>query len=140
MVDPGRSVPGHSKIPLHVRVIGKKITRFVEGDIKTISVTGTDQFPSFALRINFCNPSSWSLSIVGMASWIHNAREQLVLIPNLGKSVGIHFRYVGMVTRDDKNGLSIGRKDHTVRRSEEHTSELQSRENLVCRLLLEKKK
>src|SRR5690606_39790720 len=27
----------------------------------------------------------------------------------------------------------------TVRRSEEHTSELQSRENLVCRLLLEKK-
>ena len=25
-------------------------------------------------------------------------------------------------------------------RSEEHTSELQSRENLVCRLLLEKKK
>ena len=28
----------------------------------------------------------------------------------------------------------------TVTRSEEHTSELQSRENLVCRLLLEKKK
>src|SRR5690606_40528593 len=28
----------------------------------------------------------------------------------------------------------------TVSRSEEHTSELQSRENLVCRLLLEKKK
>src|SRR5690606_25658437 len=29
---------------------------------------------------------------------------------------------------------------HRMRRSEEHTSELQSRENLVCRLLLEKKK
>src|SRR5690606_39416487 len=28
----------------------------------------------------------------------------------------------------------------TIDRSEEHTSELQSRENLVCRLLLEKKK
>src|SRR5436309_14159344 len=28
----------------------------------------------------------------------------------------------------------------TCSRSEEHTSELQSRENLVCRLLLEKKK
>src|SRR5690606_41509649 len=28
----------------------------------------------------------------------------------------------------------------TTARSEEHTSELQSRENLVCRLLLEKKK
>src|SRR5690606_39470885 len=29
---------------------------------------------------------------------------------------------------------------HRIIRSEEHTSELQSRENLVCRLLLEKKK
>src|SRR5436309_7256791 len=39
--------------------------------------------------------------------------------------------------------LRLGRKRHTARRtfrSEEHTSELQSRENLVCRLLLEKKK
>src|SRR5256886_4315268 len=30
--------------------------------------------------------------------------------------------------------------DTTTRRSEEHTSELQSQSNLVCRLLLEKKK
>src|SRR3712207_7436139 len=29
--------------------------------------------------------------------------------------------------------------DHTLTRSEEHTSELQSRQYLVCRLLLEKK-
>src|SRR5690606_42095137 len=33
--------------------------------------------------------------------------------------------------------LDLG--DGTLTRSEEHTSELQSRENLVCRLLLEKK-
>src|SRR5690606_40621212 len=31
-------------------------------------------------------------------------------------------------------------KRNSSQRSEEHTSELQSRENLVCRLLLEKKK
>src|SRR5690606_23182329 len=36
------------------------------------------------------------------------------------------------------NGLISPLKNHT--RSEEHTSELQSRENLVCRLLLEKQK
>src|SRR5690606_41341189 len=40
---------------------------------------------------------------------------------------------------------NLGRATRRVRandtpRSEEHTSELQSRENLVCRLLLEKKK
>src|SRR5436309_4382403 len=33
-----------------------------------------------------------------------------------------------------------GPSQNQRRRSEEHTSELQSRENLVCRLLLEKKK
>src|SRR2546430_3063608 len=36
------------------------------------------------------------------------------------------------------DGLETGRK--LVHRSEEHTSELQSQSNLVCRLLLEKKK
>src|SRR5690606_40090991 len=40
-------------------------------------------------------------------------------------------------------GITLGQARGPVRRhrrSEEHTSELQSRENLVCRLLLEKKK
>src|SRR5690606_41316939 len=51
---------------------------------------------------------------------------------------------------DEAPGLEPGQQqvaiafgDHAlgvVVRSEEHTSELQSRENLVCRLLLEKKK
>src|SRR3712207_7775176 len=34
----------------------------------------------------------------------------------------------------------IALHDHVIERSEEHTSELQSRQYLVCRLLLEKKK
>src|SRR5690606_24307119 len=39
-----------------------------------------------------------------------------------------------------KSGSQVRRDVPVVVRSEEHTSELQSRENLVCRLLLEKKK
>src|SRR5207302_10619882 len=40
-----------------------------------------------------------------------------------------------------ERGLQSGRlQERGLRRSEEHTSELQSRENLVCCLLLEKKK
>src|SRR5690606_41382198 len=35
---------------------------------------------------------------------------------------------------------AAGSSPRALTRSEEHTSELQSRENLVCRLLLEKKK
>src|SRR2546427_293770 len=37
-------------------------------------------------------------------------------------------------------GISVAARPPTPRRSEEHTSELQSQSNLVCRLLLEKKK
>src|SRR5690349_25097227 len=37
-------------------------------------------------------------------------------------------------------GLGQRTREHLGRRSEEHTSELQSRRDLVCRLLLEKKK
>src|SRR5690606_40848397 len=39
-----------------------------------------------------------------------------------------------------ENSYSSSALSHAAKRSEEHTSELQSRENLVCRLLLEKKK
>src|SRR2546430_12384066 len=37
-------------------------------------------------------------------------------------------------------GAAVARRRHPKPRSEEHTSELQSQSNLVCRLLLEKKK
>src|SRR3712207_8965636 len=37
-------------------------------------------------------------------------------------------------------GDRLDARDHSAERSEEHTSELQSRQYLVCRLLLEKKK
>ena len=49
----------------------------------------------------------------------------------------------GIAVREphDIDGLDFSSGDSKLKhRSEEHTSELQSRENLVCRLLLEKKK
>src|SRR5690606_40419013 len=42
--------------------------------------------------------------------------------------------------RSPSDPASPARPETREHRSEEHTSELQSRENLVCRLLLEKKK
>src|SRR5688572_32274677 len=42
------------------------------------------------------------------------------------------------VRRDAR--LRLRGRHHQLERSEEHTSELQSQSNLVCRLLLEKKK
>src|SRR5690606_39725293 len=42
--------------------------------------------------------------------------------------------------KEGRRGAERSKRGRTPDRSEEHTSELQSRENLVCRLLLEKKK
>src|SRR2546430_12347087 len=44
------------------------------------------------------------------------------------------------VARRLRHGHAPGRENRLYQRSEEHTSELQSQSNLVCRLLLEKKK
>src|SRR5688572_30904972 len=46
------------------------------------------------------------------------------------------------VTSEGQRGAAFGLRQSldTIGRSEEHTSELQSQSNLVCRLLLEKKK
>src|SRR5205085_11186822 len=46
-------------------------------------------------------------------------------------------RHARHAAREEANARDVRR---IVRRSEEHTSELQSQSNLVCRLLLEKKK
>src|SRR5690606_39927771 len=46
---------------------------------------------------------------------------------------GWHFQLTAQCSINDTDGHIA------IQRSEEHTSELQSRENIVCRLLLEKK-
>src|SRR5438309_4897444 len=46
----------------------------------------------------------------------------------------------GLMTLDATDRLHVKQGRSTARRSEEHTSELQSQFHLVCRLLLEKKK
>src|SRR5690606_42144059 len=61
----------------------------------------------------------------------------------------VEFEFTGLVdvqlivparTFSKHRGARHRARDRKPDRSEEHTSELQSRENLVCRLLLEKKK
>src|SRR3989440_12427735 len=49
-------------------------------------------------------------------------------------------RQAARVARDRDDGPVVRRRRDDLERSEEHTSELQSRSDLVCRLLLEKKK
>src|SRR2546421_5952318 len=56
--------------------------------------------------------------------------------------VGNEFRYAGKGQAGERpaRGAGAAATRAALPRSEEHTSELQSRSDLVCRLLLEKKK
>src|SRR2546430_4992036 len=51
---------------------------------------------------------------------------------------GIVVQRTGIARRSPDDDREAG--DHRDQRSEEHTSELQSQSNIVCRLLLDKKK
>src|SRR5256885_3871569 len=57
-----------------------------------------------------------------------------------GKNVVRRLPFVHVVVRVDEPVLAAPSAEDLAGRSEEHTSELQSPCNLVCRLLLEKKK
>src|SRR5690606_40048223 len=67
---------------------------------------------------------------------LHPRGQRLVLVPDvhpLEPAQPAHVEAPGHRFGDEEVQLAL------TDRSEEHTSELQSRENLVCRLLLEKK-
>src|SRR5438045_6712078 len=68
--------------------------------------------------------------------WVHLFSEDMESqLPFLGL-LSWNLRHLKVVVLENETGTRSGEK----RRSEEHTSELQSLRHLVCRLLLEKKK
>src|SRR5438034_3794419 len=92
---------------------------------------------------------------VGMLSRFRSPAEQREVVDALSLGevdivVGTHrvlqrdvrFRDLGLVVIDEEHRFGVRHKERLkqMRRSEEHTSELQSHSDLVCRLLLEKKK
>src|SRR3712207_8041323 len=69
-------------------------------------------------------------------------RSQILTLPEFGEHLKkLHQREIdAKLTKAALETLSIIAYKQPILRSEEHTSELQSRQYLVCRLLLEKKK
>src|SRR5690606_40221403 len=70
---------------------------------------------------------------------LNTASKLLIMLITLGAVVPASSRAPLLVPLTMRYIAFIG-MENIDPRSEEHTSELQSRENLVCRLLLEKKK
>src|SRR5690625_5556218 len=74
-------------------------------------------------------------------------RSQRDIVDNLQQDLGEEWKDVDMITINQHRttcqqmitDLDRQQKESTLLRSEEHTSELQSRGHLVCRLLLAKK-
>src|SRR2546430_8233686 len=81
-----------------------------------------------------CAPQSLRMRQDSSSSWRILSKRR-VLIPLLVVSV---FPCIG--SQHQSTCLPARRSVSAIGRSEEHTSELQSQSNLVCRLLLEKKK
>src|SRR2546426_8404518 len=83
-------------------------------------------------RPAFQGPVPWPLASCNPSYGVQerSSRGDWFVVPNSGALFGVAPRM----------GLSPYRPAQTATRSEEHTSELQSPCNLVCRLLLEKKK
>src|SRR5207302_8698099 len=97
---------------------------------------------AFIRALGFAQVDLLGFSLGGFISQVIAQEEpQLVrkiILAGTGPAGGTGIDKVTSLTiRDMVKGVLTFR--HPEYRSEEHTSELQSRENLVCRLLLEKK-
>src|SRR5688572_31731207 len=76
-----------------------------------------------------------SRSLGGVWPWPSTWRGTIIHAAAAAAPVAMNSRRVAV-----ESGLDMVALDRGHYRSEEHTSELQSQSNLVCRLLLEKKK
>src|SRR3712207_7027916 len=81
----------------------------------------------------FRSDADWNL-ILDADEWI----ERGAGLEDLPRGGGFHGRVQVASAMAEDGSLGLARS--WIARSEEHTSELQSRQYLVCRLLLEKKK
>src|SRR5207302_3270256 len=104
-------------------------------------------FSSRSRRQSFCG--DWSSDVCSSDLLLHVLlasyeeqqleREKRVVL-HLKPSLAPVKAAVLPLLRNRPQLVEVARRLASELRSEEHTSELQSRENLVCRLLLEKKK
>src|SRR5690606_39522800 len=94
-------------------------------------------FPEISIMFSSFFQGNIRISAFSLYRRSENVKIELLVIikaPN-------HIHPMTQTPDDDLSAFDADKLESDKRlRSEEHTSELQSRENLVCRLLLEKKK
>src|SRR2546422_4914693 len=119
-------------------------------------IRSTAALSTWSVSTRACGPNSRTMeaaTLVGGGAWIMSELIPDAETQHVGRAgpglvaqqlvVALERRVVGRLVRETERGDAprerlVPGRDET--RSEEHTSELQSRLHLVCRLLLEKKK
>src|SRR5204862_7138841 len=92
----------------------------------------------FRLFPSFCSPSSFCFS--SFFFFFNDTAPPEIYTLSLHDALPISIPFPTAAARRPRSRIRRPRRPARARRSEEHTSELQSRRDLVCRLLLEKKK
>src|SRR5699024_12123601 len=95
--------------------------------------------PSYALSLHDALPISDLESVDAAAAAVYFPNGQICEMNSPTRNPFWHWRlFLNVLSSRGRRRFHLEKKDYD--RSEEHTSELQSRFDLVCRLLLEKKK
>src|SRR3989454_1917521 len=134
--------------PVHPRQVLSVVTRLLEGDRIRQQRRARDFVTRFreleAKRAETLAWREWIELVVELAGWegrLQAARRPRPSYPPRRVPRGLHDSFAAYVARQYPRWLAAPEGDRPpLSRSEEHTSELQSPCNLVCRLLLEKKK
>src|SRR5690606_9749792 len=90
-------------------------------------------------QAQFYEPSDWMMAYTLAEQIHHEFSEKVISVTPTGEKIWGYAPMSGASLNAVLKGMSnlLVSEGDRRRRSEEHTSELQSRENLVCRLLLE---
>src|SRR5690625_6573118 len=115
-----------------------------DGRLSGLAVANFHSLGSLTTAPRVCSNQSWNCSI-GPGARSASSRPALIYSRRRPARSGRRGRLgaIGSQTIFELEDRLDAESDHTswsIHRSEEHTSELQSRGHLVCRLLLEKKK
>ena len=115
MVDPGRPVPGHAEVPLHVGVVGKQFAVGVETKVIGVPVAATPEFPLLAVGISADDEAARGKLAGGMPVAVPHPADDHVFVP-VGRqatgAIGGQFN-PPLVWPDACHGLWLGHVLHT---------------------------
>src|SRR2546430_1842264 len=125
--------------PRGERLALDELGREVEAQLDALALGKTGDEPGNARMVQSLQRRSFALEGVDLRRPRHTGELELLEGDDLaiGRMRAVHAS-VGTLRKHALHAVPAGIAGHT--RSEEHTSELQSQSNLVCRLLLENKK